>query len=113
MYRKYILEKNWSKTIIPALSSGQTKNDTPILGCRHQLDDHNRNPNMNNRDHLVGRPTTSISDNGLWSPKALWVSVLASTHTDALIRLLKVLPNVVEDVEWIAGYIQLEHFVAE
>ena len=61
----------------------------------------------------VGGRSTSISDNGLWSPKALWVSVLASTHTDALIRLLKVLPNVVEDVEWIAGYIQLEHFVAE
>ena len=61
----------------------------------------------------VGGRSTSISDNGLLSPKALWVSVLASTHTDALIRLLKVLPNVVEDVEWIAGYIQLEHFVAE
>ena len=62
MYRKYILEKNWSKTIIPALSSGQTKNDTPILGCRHQLDDHNRNPNMNNRDHLVGRLTNDDDD---------------------------------------------------
>ena len=42
---------------IPALSSGQTENDTPIWGRRHQLDDQNRNPNMNNRDHLVGRPT--------------------------------------------------------
>ena len=58
MYRKYILEKNWSKTTIPALSSGQTENDTPIWGRRHQLDDQNRNPNMNNRDHLVGRPTS-------------------------------------------------------
>ena len=58
MYRKYILEKNWSKTTIPALGSGQTENDTPMLGCRHQLDDQNRNPNMNNRDHLVGRPTS-------------------------------------------------------
>ena len=60
MYRKYILEKNWSKTTIPALGSGQTENDTPILGCRHQLDDQNRNPNMNNRDHLVGRPTSTV-----------------------------------------------------
>ena len=59
MYRKYILEKNWSKTTIPALGSGQTENDTPIWGRRHQLDDQNRNPNMNNRDHLVGRPTTA------------------------------------------------------
>ena len=58
MYRKYILEKNWSKTTIPALGSGQTENDTPIWGRRHQLDDQNRNPNMNNRDHLVGRPTS-------------------------------------------------------
>ena len=62
MYRKYILEKNWSKTTIPALSSGQTENDTPIWGRRHQLDDHNRNPNMNNRDHLVGRPTSDDGD---------------------------------------------------
>ena len=38
MYRKYILEKNWSKTTIPALSSGQTENDTPIWGRRHQLE---------------------------------------------------------------------------
>ena len=59
MYRKYILEKNWSKTTIPALSSGQTENDTPIWGRRHQLDDQNRNPNINNRDHLVGRPTSA------------------------------------------------------
>ena len=57
MYRKYILEKNWSKTTIPALGSGQTENDTPIWGRSYQLDDQNRNPNMNNRDHLVGRPT--------------------------------------------------------
>ncbi len=57
---KNILEKNWSKTTIPALSSGQTENDTSIWGRRHQLDDHNRNPNMNNRDHLVGRPTRGL-----------------------------------------------------
>ena len=59
MYRKYILEKKWSKTTILALSSGQTKNDTPIWGRRHQLDDQNTNPNINNRDHLVGRPTSA------------------------------------------------------
>ena len=54
MYRKYILEKNWSKTTIPALSSGQTENDTPIWGRRHQLDDQNRNLNNNTEIILLG-----------------------------------------------------------
>ena len=60
MYRKYILKNKLSKTTIPALSSGQTENDTPIWGRRHQLDDQNRN----NRDHLVGRPTSSGQEEG-------------------------------------------------
>ena len=68
MYRKYILEKNWSKTTIPALSSGQTKDDTPIWGRSYQLDDQNRNPNMNNRDHLVGRPTNLAYELGFHRP---------------------------------------------
>ena len=33
---------------------------TPIWGCHHQLDDQYKNPNMNNKDHLVGRLTRSI-----------------------------------------------------
>ena len=38
-YKKYILEKNWVKTAIPALSSGQNNLQTPILGRHRQLDD--------------------------------------------------------------------------
>ena len=56
-YKKYILQKNWVKTAIPALSSGQSNLHTPIWGCHRQLDDQHRNPNMNNKDHLVGRLT--------------------------------------------------------
>ena len=51
-------KKNWAKTAIPAPSSGQTDLQTPIWGRSYQLDDQIRNPNVNNRDHLVGRPTT-------------------------------------------------------
>ena len=29
-----------------------------IWGHHHQLDDHHRNPNINDRDHLVGQPTS-------------------------------------------------------
>ena len=57
-YKKYILQKKWVKTAIPALSSGQSNLHTPIWGCHRQLDDQYRNPNMNNKDHLVGRLTT-------------------------------------------------------
>ena len=46
-YKKYILQKNWVKTAIPALSSGQSNLQTLIGGCHHQLDDHHRNPNIN------------------------------------------------------------------
>ena len=56
-YKKYILEKNWVKTAIPALSSGQNNLQTPIWGCHRQLNDQYKNPNMNNKDHLVGQLT--------------------------------------------------------
>ena len=54
MYKKYILKKNWVKTAIPALSSGRNNLPPPIWCCHRQLDDQHRNPNMNNKDHLVG-----------------------------------------------------------
>ena len=58
-YKKYILQKNWSKTAIPALSSGPSNLQQSIWGRHHQLDDQHRNPNMNNKDHLVGQLTMS------------------------------------------------------
>ena len=58
-YRKYILQKKWVKTAIPALSSGPSNLHQSIWGRHHQLDDQHRNPNMNNKDHLVGRLTRS------------------------------------------------------
>ena len=48
-YKKYILQKKWSKTVIPALSSGQHNLQTLIGGCHHQLDVSSK-----------GRPTTEI-----------------------------------------------------
>ena len=57
-YKKYILQKNWPKTAIPALSSGPSNLHQSIWGRHHQLDDQHRNPNMNNKDHLVGQLTT-------------------------------------------------------
>ena len=59
-YKKYILQKNWVKTIIPAHSSGQSNLHGSIWGCHRQLDDQHRNPNMNNKDHLVGRLTSCL-----------------------------------------------------
>ena len=56
-YKKYILQKNWVKTAIPALSSGPSNLPESIWGRHHQLDDQHRNPNMNDKDHLVGRLT--------------------------------------------------------
>ena len=56
-YKKYILQKNWVKTAIPALSSGQNNLQVPIWGCHRQLDDQHRSPNTNNKDHLVGQLT--------------------------------------------------------
>ena len=58
VYKKYILQKNWTKTAISALSSGQSNLHPPIWGRHRQLDDHHRNPNINDRDHLVGQLTT-------------------------------------------------------
>ena len=53
-HKKYILQKKWPKTVNPALSSGVSILPLHIWGCHCQLDDHHRNPNTNNRDHLVG-----------------------------------------------------------
>ena len=50
-------KKKWSKTDIPALSSGLNNLHPAIWGCHHQLDDQYRNPNANNRDYLVGQLT--------------------------------------------------------
>ena len=67
-YKKYILQKNWVKTAIPALSSGQNNLQVPIWGCHRQLDDQCRNPNMNNKDHLVGQLTRGLTPARLvWS----------------------------------------------
>ena len=57
IHKMYILQKNWTKTVNPALSSGLNFLPPPIWGHHHQLDDQQRNPNMNNRDHLVGQLT--------------------------------------------------------
>ena len=59
-------KKKWSELVIPALNSGQNNLHPAIWGCHHQLDDHQRNSNVNNRDHLVGQltniePETSAS----------------------------------------------------
>ena len=62
IYKKYFLQKNWVKTAIPALSSGQSNLHPPIWGRHRQLDDHHRNPNINYRDHLVGQLTTHSQD---------------------------------------------------
>ena len=61
-YKKYILQKNWSKTAIPALSSGPSNLQQSIWGRHHQLDDQHRNPNISNKDHLVGQLTKDDDD---------------------------------------------------
>ena len=58
-HKKYILQKNWVKTAIPAFSSGQNNLHPPIWGPSRQLDDQHRNTNMKNKDHLVGQLTRS------------------------------------------------------
>ena len=55
-----LCKKKWVKTPIPALSSDQSNLQRPIWGCHRQLDDQYRNPNINNRDHLVGQLTTPL-----------------------------------------------------
>ena len=59
-YKKYILQKNWVKTAIQALSSGQNNLQVPIWGYHRQLDDQHRSPNTNNKDHLVGQLTREL-----------------------------------------------------
>ena len=76
-HKMYILQKNWTKTVNPALSSGLNFFPPPIWGHHHQLDDHQRNPNMNNRDHLVGQLTKVIeSISGSIVPLAMFFSAL-------------------------------------
>ena len=62
IYKKYLLQKQWVKTAIPALSSGQSNLHQPIWGCHRQLDDQHRNPNNNDRDHLVGQLTSGVCE---------------------------------------------------
>ena len=57
IYFEYILQNFWQKTVIPALNSGQNNLHPAIWGCHHRLDDHHRNPTVDNRDHLVGQLT--------------------------------------------------------
>ena len=38
-----------------------------MWGCHRQLDDQYRNPNINNRDHLVGQLTTADGANNMTS----------------------------------------------
>ena len=72
-------KKNWAKRTIPALSSGQSNLQTPIWGCHRQLDDQYRNPNMNNKDHLVGQLTR-------WSLQKSWESKVTHSHSFTLDR---------------------------
>ena len=67
------MQKNWVKTAIPALSSGQSNLQTPIWGCHRQLDDQYRNPNNNNRDHLVGQLNTNSASKITWRCKESWI----------------------------------------
>ena len=46
-HTKYILQKNWTKSVNPALSSDSNILHPAIRGHHHQLDDHHRNPNSN------------------------------------------------------------------
>ena len=54
---KYMLPKKWVKMSTPALRGGHNNLQTPINQAiwvsSQQLDDQYRNPNINNRDHLV------------------------------------------------------------
>ena len=60
-------QKKWVETAIPALSSDQSNLQTPIWGCHRQLDDQNRNPIINNRDHLAGQLPTPVGTNSqIW-----------------------------------------------
>ena len=78
-YEKYTLQKKWVKTTIPALSSDQSNLQTPLWGYHRQLDDQNRKPNINNRDHLVGQLTRAHwSLPSLASCLEIWILVWES-----------------------------------
>ena len=49
IYKIYILQKNWSKSTNPALSSGPNISLPLIWGSHHQLDDQYKEP-MNNTE---------------------------------------------------------------
>ena len=100
IYKKYLLQKKWVKTAIPALSSGQSNLHQPIWGCHRQLDDHHRNPNNNDRDHLVGQLTTTTGTHlevfpQAFSPQstklAKWWSRMNILFTSVAISQLKCL----------------------
>ena len=83
-HKMYILQKNWTKTVNPALSSGLNFFPPPIWGHHHQLDDQHRNPNMNNKDHLVGQLTSlmQISSDVSRCPGAeMWVFSRSDTSS--------------------------------
>ena len=75
-YKKYILQKNWVKTVIPAFSSGQSNLPPSVWGPSRQLDDQHRNTNMNNKDHLVGRLTKKTRKSDTLPTNTLWINTL-------------------------------------
>ena len=95
-YKKYILQKNWVKTAIPALGSGQSNLQTPIWGRHRQLDDQYRNPNINDKDHLVGqftKPTPATLSQHLITFFTRLAIALILSSTLAHNLLCAVLPN--------------------
>ena len=80
-YKKYILQKNWVKTVIPALSSGQSNLHQPKWGCHRQLDNHHRNPNSNDRDHLVGQLTRLPLGPHAQLPMLHWNKLVKTNYT--------------------------------
>ena len=81
-HKKYILQKKWTKTVNPALSSDSNILHPAIWGHHHQLDDQHRNPNINNKDHLVGQLTRGLLDS-----RTLAGVKIGDTGTDILENL--------------------------
>ena len=54
IYKIYILQKNWSKSTNPALSSGPNISLPLIWGCHHQLDDQHKEPMVNTKIIYLG-----------------------------------------------------------
>ena len=75
-HSKHILQKNWSKTDICGLSSGQTNLHPPIWGHGRQLDDRHRNPNISIREIIwLGNQLNQHSvSNGKFS-MGWWVEI--------------------------------------